>query len=131
MLLVWVDAWQMQCCGDPFAVGSRVAWTLSEPDREWLASVLGDDAARRVTHREEHHGGLPDDTAATVGFVTRIRAVSSGFGPDPSGVGATPVHVPVPGTASVVDVSDADGWHPETDDVRFTGYLVDVRRAER
>lgn len=64
MLLVWVDAWQMQCCGDPFAVGSRVAWTLSEPDREWLAS-------------------------------------------------------------------DADGWHPETDDVRFTGYLVDVRRAER
>ena len=29
MLLVWVDAWQMQCCGDPFAVGSSVEWTLA------------------------------------------------------------------------------------------------------
>jgi hypothetical protein len=31
-LVVWVDGWQMQCCGTPFAVGSQVAWTLGEAD---------------------------------------------------------------------------------------------------
>ncbi|WP_454300993.1 DUF6578 domain-containing protein [Salana multivorans] len=121
-LLVWVDAWQMQCWGDPFAVDSRVAWTLHmEPDRGWLTAVLGDDLARHVTHAEEHHGGLPDDAPVTAGVVARIRAVSSRSGPDPTDAGASPVHVPIPGTASVVDVSDADGWYPETDDLDFNG----------
>jgi Family of unknown function (DUF6578) len=25
---VYVDDWQLECCGDPFAVGDQVAWTL-------------------------------------------------------------------------------------------------------
>ncbi len=60
VLTVWMDAWQLQCCGQPFNVGSTIDWTLAAPsDREFLASVLGDDLAGTVTHHEEHHGGLP------------------------------------------------------------------------
>ncbi len=130
-LLVWVDAWQIQCCGDPFAVGSRVKWTLyEESDRDWLTSVLGDDLARQVTHGEEHHGGLPDDAPTTSGLVARIRAVSCKFGPDPTSVSAAaPVHIPIPGTADVVDVPEADGWYAEAEGRRFNGYLVDVERS--
>ena len=28
-MTVWVDSWQMQCCGEPFCRGSQVAWTLA------------------------------------------------------------------------------------------------------
>ena len=131
-LLVWVDAWQMQCCGDPFSVGSRIEWTLyEESDREWLIAVLGDDLAAEVTHGEEHHGGLPDDAPTTIGVVDRIRAVSSRFGPDPTSVSAAaPNHVPIPGTAVVVEVAEADGWYAEDGDRHFNGYLVDLERVE-
>ena len=35
-LTVWVDSWQMQCCGEPFRVGSQVTWTLGAADQDWL-----------------------------------------------------------------------------------------------
>lgn len=38
---MWADDWQMQCCGEPFRVGSEVAWTLGEADRDWLEEMLG------------------------------------------------------------------------------------------
>lgn len=38
---VWVDEWQYACCGEPFAVGDRVSWTLHPADLEFLAPVLG------------------------------------------------------------------------------------------
>jgi hypothetical protein len=122
----------MQCCGDRFSVGSRVEWTLyEESDREWLTSVLGKEFASQVTHGEEHHGGLPDDAPTTVGVVDRIRAVSSRFGPDPTSVSAAaPNHVPIPGTATVVEVDEADGWYPEDGGRHFNGYLVDLQRVE-
>lgn len=130
--VVWVDAWQMQCCGEPFETGSRVEWTLyEESDRDWLTAVLGEDFAQGVTHGEEHHGGVPDDAPITVGRVVRIRAVSSLFGPDPKSVSAaTPVHVPIPGTAEVIDVGSADGWYAETNGLQFNGYVVDVERVK-
>ena len=31
----------MQCCGDSFAVGDEVAWTVREVDAEWLQRVFG------------------------------------------------------------------------------------------
>jgi hypothetical protein len=58
---VWVDAWQMQCCGPPFADGDTVEWTLSpDNDLEWLDSVVGRDVAQTVDFSEDHHVGLPD-----------------------------------------------------------------------
>lgn len=131
-LRVWVDAWQIQCCGEAFEVGSQVEWTLyEESDRDWLTSVLGDEFARQITHGEEHHGGLPDDAPVMTGRVTRIRAVSCRFGPDPTSVSAAaPNHIPIPDTAAVVEVPNADGWYPATDGMHFNGYVVDVEQVE-
>jgi hypothetical protein len=133
-MLVWVDGWQMQCCGDPFAVGSRVEWTLYEmADEDWLDSVLGEELAGEVTHGEEHHDEAAAAAAAptTVGQVQRIRAVCGKFGPDPGSVSAAaPVNIPIPGTAELVDVTRADGWYREPDGLEFNGYLVDLRPTE-
>jgi hypothetical protein len=73
-LTVWVDSWQMQCCGDPFSVGQQVSWTLSDADQDWLMTMLGADAQVTVDAAEEH-GGLPEETPRTTGIVSRIAAV--------------------------------------------------------
>jgi Family of unknown function (DUF6578) len=53
---VFVQFWQLECCGDPFATGQEVAWTLvlvdaTNNDRRWpdpllvdVDAVLGDPA---------------------------------------------------------------------------------------
>ena len=82
--MVWLDSWQMQCCGGKFSVGDRVSWTLvPEPDLEFPESVLGKARAALVTHREEHHGGLAAGAPTTSGVVRSIQAVSCRYAPGP------------------------------------------------
>jgi hypothetical protein len=83
-LTVWVNGWQMQCCGEPFAVGSQVSWTLGDVDRDWLEAVLGARAAG-VNAAEGHHGGLPDEVPETAAVVSGISAVHCSYAPAPGG----------------------------------------------
>lgn len=123
-LAVWVDDWQMQCCGEPFRIGSEVAWTVSEADGRWLDRMLGLDAQATVEAAEDHHGLLPADTPTTRGTVARIRAVHCRYAPKP---GADPRALyPVPGSGIVSDIESADGWTPDQGDARFVGYLVEL-----
>lgn len=83
--VVWVDSWQIQCCGDPIDVGSTVSWTLSSTiDRLFLGSVIGDQA-NQITHAEDHHGELPEDAPRTEGTVQSIFAVFGEYAPRPAG----------------------------------------------
>lgn len=38
---VFVESWQHECCGKPFAVGSRVAWRLAADEPTPLLAALG------------------------------------------------------------------------------------------
>src|ERR1700678_785685 len=78
-MTVWVDAWQLQCCGEQSSTGSPVSWTLAEPDADWLTNVLGTQAGVAVDAREEHHGGIPDGTPQTAGTVIAVTAVHVEF----------------------------------------------------
>jgi hypothetical protein len=121
-LTVWVDDWQMQCCGEPFAVGSKVSWTLRDTDAEWLATVLGPDATMKVDAAEEHHGGAPDDAPVVEGLVRSIAAVHCRYAPRP---GENPrMFHPVPGSGLVTEVSSADGWTRGQNGLEFAGYIV-------
>jgi uncharacterized protein DUF6578 len=119
-LTVWMSDWELECCGEPFAVGTRVRWTVVKPDREWLTSVLGDRAAT-VTHMEEHHH--PPDGASSVvtGTVRRIWAVSCRYAPRPDD--DPRVLHPVPGTAVLKKLTTATGHEPEAQ----PGYLIELR----
>ncbi|MFI6325563.1 DUF6578 domain-containing protein [Nonomuraea sp. NPDC050556] len=78
---VWIDGWQMQCCGDLFRVGSNVSWNLRPADRDWLTSVLGEETSASVDWAEEHHS---DSTSpATEAKVVTITAVHCRYAPDP------------------------------------------------
>jgi hypothetical protein len=128
---VWVDDWQQQCCGAPFAVGGTVHWTLTGPDTAWLATVLGPERAAAVDRAEEHHGRLPDDAPVTTGTVTSIGAVHCRFRPLPGGNRRD--RYPDAGTTTVTRRDSADGWEPADADLRFVGYLVEIAddRADR
>ena len=122
---VWVDAWQMQCCGEPFAIGDEVVWTLSaDEDTGWLQNVLGPGQAERIRYVQEHHGGLPDDAPITRGTVVGIRSLHCRYRPASDGDGGTVY--PMPGTGRLQQVRAADGWDAESSEVRFLGYLVDL-----
>jgi hypothetical protein len=121
-ITVWVDSWQMQCCGEPFQRGSQVAWTLTDPDPDWFEAMLGPNAEQTVDMVEEHHGGVPEDMIPTWGTVTRIAAVHCRYAPRPGSDSWT--SYPVPGSGVLTDVESADGWTADRGDERFVGYLV-------
>lgn len=128
-MLVWVDGWQMQCCGDPFQIDSEVEWNLyDETDHEWLDAVLGQELSAEVTHGEDHHDSAPGPTALTKGIVRRIRAVNSAYGP-PAGDPSAKVLVPIPDTAQLYEVTSADGWFPEDGRLTFNGYLIGLETS--
>lgn len=107
-MTVWVDSWQTQCCGEPFHLGSQVAWTLGGADMEWIDTMLGAHLRRTVDAAEEHHGGVPEDTVPTWGKVVRITAVHCRCAPRPD-TGSRTLY-PVPASGIVTDIESADGW---------------------
>ncbi|MFJ4821749.1 DUF6578 domain-containing protein [Streptomyces bacillaris] len=125
-LTIWIDDWQMQCCGRSFALGDVVSWTLLEVDPEDYADVVGGERADEIDFCEEHHG-QGDGHPPTSVEVVSIAEVHCRYGVPP---GATDkVNCPVPGTTVLVPVKEADGWAKARPDVSFAGYLVTARRA--
>ncbi|GAB3160557.1 DUF6578 domain-containing protein [Amycolatopsis sp. NPDC004378] len=118
---VWVDDWQLQCCGEPFSVGSRVRWHLVASDPDSLGEVLGEEAAARVPYAEEHHGSESGDPVEAV--VRSIDAVHHRLRPSPENPQWL-VHVE--DSTVLRPVQRADGREPESDGLSFRGYLVEV-----
>ncbi|MFB7515311.1 DUF6578 domain-containing protein [Streptomyces sp. NPDC056144] len=125
-LTIWVDDWQMQCCGESFGLGDVVSWRLLEVDPGDYADIVGGERAKGIDFREEHHGE-GEGRAPTAVEVVSIVEVHCRFGPLP-GATSRVVH-PVPGTTVLAPVERADGWAKARTDVNFTGYLVTARRV--
>jgi hypothetical protein len=116
-----MENWQIQCCGEPFAVGSTVDWTVHPvEDRDLLGTVLGLDRAATVDVEEDHHSEEELGSSIT-GEVVRIDAVRCRYGPGPDDDG---VSYPVMGSTVLTPVSRADGWETDVGDLWFAGYLV-------
>jgi hypothetical protein len=121
---VWMDSWQMNCCGERFETESKVSWTLrSATGIEWLDVVVGHGTAATIDAIEDHHGGTASEgepTAATVASIATLHRPS------------TPA--PVPGSRSVVEVRAAEKWTGDRNDRRLNllGFaLMQVRESLR
>jgi len=124
---VWVEHWELQCCGDPFAVGDEVEWGLvpASPD-DVLTDGLGAETAALVTHYETHHQS-PDDEPQPVPTRGRVKSITAAYwrvGPRPGG--SERALYPVPGTAVLEDRERADGWEPKLETLVFEGYIVEL-----
>ncbi|CAL9423861.1 hypothetical protein SUDANB120_01904 [Streptomyces sp. enrichment culture] len=123
---IWVDDWQMQCCGESFGRGDVVSWTLLEADPEDYADTVGRERADGIDFREEHHGQEGGHAPTSVEVVS-ITEVHCRYGVPPGA--ADKVQCAVPDTTVLVPVEQADGWAKARPDVRFAGYLVTARRV--
>lgn len=120
-LIVWVDSWQQECCGDPFSVESEVRWTLTDADLDYLTPLFPPEASVTIDRGEERHGGLPDDAPVTVGTVATIHAVQLRYALQP---GNERTFYPVPGSAQLTEVQRSDGKEMRSEG--FAGYLVEI-----
>lgn len=120
-----MDSWQLECCGERFAVGSQVSWTLKPVDREFLEPVLGHAQAARLTDAEEHHGDGADDAPA-IGVVRSIHAVFCSY---ELRAGASH-RTPVAGSGVVIERAAAEPRDEHDEGRTFLGYIVDWDPAD-
>ncbi|MFD3950758.1 DUF6578 domain-containing protein [Streptomyces albidoflavus] len=116
---IWIDGWQMQCCGVRFRSGAVVECQVVEADAEDHADVVGAERAAEIDFREEHHGGVEGEGAVVRVRVGAVEEVHCRYEVAGDGIG-----YPVPGSAEFVAVEGADGWAVERPGVGFVGYLV-------
>lgn len=111
---VYYEAWQIQCCGDPFKVGERVEWTVLPPDDFKNAHGI------IIDFQEDHHSFA---SLALTGTITGIIAERSEF---PRGSREVIYHK----AKTIKEPLDmADGWKSDyKDDDKtqhtFWGYIV-------
>ena len=114
---VWVDDWQHECCGEPFALGQEVRWLLA-PDDAGRQALLRPDDGVVVTHALDSHQAGDEQPARTViGRVALIRAIQLEYE-------GQRVRRSVPGSARLTVLAESDG--PEPGWAGFAGYLVDL-----
>lgn len=121
---MWVDGWQLECCGDPLRVGESVdVVTTTEVDREFLGVVLGESDAAGITDYDDRHGSDLEDADRLVGTIERIEAVWCRY--ELRGR----MMQPVADTAKVVAQHEATGHElsPEGEQREFVGYVITVR----
>lgn len=120
--LVYVADWQIQCCGEEFAVGDVVTWPILARDRSddlW-------EVDEEITGTYDSHGDepLPEMT----GVVRRIRTMSCQYAAAPPPADPRE-RVAVAGTAVVEDVMAIEKWYGtgfDPDVLVFCGWLVDL-----
>lgn len=124
-VLVWVEGWEMECCGTPFAVGDDVEWTARPTvDRRWLEDELGKDLAATVDHAESHHDiGDGVELVRLVGVVREIHSVQRHWEAVDTPRGTT--RRPASGTAVLESVQAVHrSAMVDTDALCFDGYLM-------
>jgi hypothetical protein len=77
---VMYDDWQMGCCGEPFSVGDRVAWTLAlrEP-----GDVLDPDSWREDFSELDGSVELVEDEDEDPGVVLRVPGLTALWAAEP------------------------------------------------
>lgn len=119
---VWIDDWQQECCGDPFAPGDDVEWPLSrEVDVDGLAAMIGENDAVAVDLDLDSHG-LSTDATPRQGTVVSITTVHARY-EIRADLGA---RVALPETARRRRIDRAERFEPRAPGMEFVGYLVDL-----
>lgn len=115
---VLYEGWQMQCCGDPFAVGDEVDW----PVNNGADIKLKLDKPRLLDYCYEAHDRHDFKLR---GKVLKIDALYYHYKPS-----AGNPKLMVPAYGFLKRVEKADGWDKKIDGAVFAAYLVSLEIAD-
>lgn len=125
---VWIEGWEMQCCGDSFIVGDFVQWPAVPVERsDWLERLFkGREVVVHYAYRA--HGDDEEDeppVERVSGRVERIDAVTSAVVRTPIDAIGHEVTISE-GTAELHPVRRVHRGRPlaDTEQAEFFGYLV-------
>lgn len=147
---MWVEGWQLQCCGEPFAVGTAVSWRLTTDSEDFILRTLG-------AHAPAWSAALPrlaeitgaETSGATFGARGLNVFIDPGVDARPVGpngvllrllvedhhVGVPDAVAPTPGQVRRIDLvrfgyerdDEHQAWRPRASDAALT----EVARAEK
>lgn len=125
--LVYVSDWEIQCCGEDFAVGDRVEWpVLPVTGVEAYEPLLGPEVAPTLWGRYASHED--EEPPRVSGTVRGIRTVACRMAPLPPPADQRELHT-VPGSGRFEPIDAIDMWldlHGHPSGLHFTGWLVDL-----
>ena len=118
-ITVWIDAWQMQCCGRAFNVGSQVEWDVIP----WTFEVLTDTPIEFINYYYDNHSS--SDILKLKGIVTEIYCVYQLYELDAMDNVLKPV------SGKLIECNyEAAGWHADMGEYKFAAYFVRVTQCE-
>jgi hypothetical protein len=123
---IFIEFWEHESAGAPFAVGDVVDWPVAEVNGDGLVAMLGAELGRQLRWAASWH--TPDPHRLT-GAVTSIQAVFAEEQPlidDPHGY----THDTVPGSGRL-EARLFAARHEHTEEGRWAGFIVDVEAEVR
>ena len=67
---VWVDNWEIECCGNGFKIGDAISWDVSK----WR-TVFPDSLTRNMDYAYNAHASMDDVVYKIDGIVLKIEAI--------------------------------------------------------
>ena len=117
---IWIEDWQMQCCGTPFKIGDTVKWTILKWEFEKPTVDVG-----KVDYYYENHAESNDNLFEIEGVVTQILAIHFVYELDTK----TKVNIPISGITIPVNEAN-DGWEENViDEMEFAAYFVKLENV--
>ena len=116
---IWIEDWQMQCCGTSFQIGDTVKWTILKWEFEKPIVDVGE-----IDFLYENHAESNDNLFEIEGVVTQILAIHYVYELNTK----TRAHIPISGIT--VPVNEADGWNEDiNDEMEFAAYCVKLENV--
>ncbi len=133
MKVVWYEEWQMACCGNYFAVGSKIIWPVHN---SFESGFLPDEMEKQIGNVDFFYDMHFDSFTGLYllsGIIRSIKGVYLYFEPDPQKPNF--LH---PTSGFLTDMNDCDYWTKKTTgkkkekepQAHFDAYLIQIEDLE-
>jgi hypothetical protein len=118
-ITVWIDSWQMQCCGTPFKIDDKIKWTALKWEFEKPVVDVGN-----IDFYYENHAESNDNLFDIEGIVSEIFAIHFVYKLN------TETRVQIAISGKTVPVNEADGWDKDmSEEMQFSAYYVKLKNV--
>ncbi|MHC6204169.1 DUF6578 domain-containing protein [Breznakiellaceae bacterium SP9] len=122
---VWIEDWQMQCCGKPFAIGDTVEWLALK----WTGTDSEIVNVGKTDYLYDHHSSDFKGLFKIQGVVAHIEAIFYHYEEKQMVLAGRSGNFMIPVSGKVRSVESANGWEKDADGMDFAAYHVALRKV--